>query len=108
MSKLYNAIGKYMRLAFAYGFARKIYYMNEIKEYTIIKNNKKYKQPILYSDYIFASTICGFFSIYGLPLYVINDIRNMEIKSRYKVIHNEYRCVNEFIFDGYSYDYELD
>ena len=83
---LYNIIGKYMKLGFVYGFARKMYYINEIKEYTIIENNVKYKLPILYCDYIFASTLCGCITICGFPLFLMNDIRNLEIKLRYNVI----------------------
>lgn len=107
MSKTYNAIGKYIGLAFAYGFARKTYYMSEIKEYTIKEDGKKYKMPILYTDYIFASTLCGCVSIYLLPFYVINDIRNYEIKTKYKVVKKDYESVDEFIYDSNSYAYEL-
>jgi len=102
-----KAIAKYMCMAFTYGFARKTYYMNEIKEYTIIENDKKYKMPILYSDYIFASTLSGCFCIYIFPLFLINDIRNLEIKSRYNIVKKDYKSVDEIIYDGNSYAYEL-
>jgi hypothetical protein len=97
-----------MRLAFAYGFTSKLFVINEVKEYTIIKNDKKYKQPILYSDYIIAPILSGCYCIYFMPIYLFNDIRNTEIKYKYEVFEKEYRNFYDLVFDYNTYKYKND
>lgn len=105
MSKLYKFFSKYSSLAFVYGFSRKVFDMIEVKEYTIIENNKKYKIPMLYSDYVLAPLLSGWFCRYLMPIYLFNDIRNTEIKYRYNIYEKEYRTFFDLVYDFNRYKY---
>jgi hypothetical protein len=102
-------INKYFGIAFTYGFLRKITYLNDIKEYTLYENGKKYVTPLLMTDSIFASIFGGFQSIYALPFFVLADIRNMEIflKDKNKVVYNNEYTYSDILYNLHSHNYDL-
>ena len=104
-SKLYN----YVKFAFSYGFARKLFYTKDLVEYKEVIYNKTYTSPILFTDKIIFSSWSGIISIYFCPFFILTDIRNIELKLKNfnSIIPAKNKSFNDVLTDNHSFDYEM-
>jgi hypothetical protein len=75
MNKLLNN-NKYIIVASTYGFTRKYFQMRNT---TQLDHKYEHKIPILFTQKILISTVCGMASMYLWPYYLYNDLNKIEI-----------------------------
>lgn len=72
----------YMAVTFAYGGFRKSQHM---KHATTIhydrKRDQNIKVPVLTCDKLLVTTLCAFASVYAWPVFLYNDLKDLEISS---------------------------
>jgi hypothetical protein len=101
----------YLKIAFSYGFARKLFYTKDLIEYKEIKIDKTYTSPFLISDKMLLSLYSGIISIYMFPIYTILDIRNIELYMRnynYKITTRKEITFQNLLFDPHMNDFEME